>query len=137
MFLIQVLVLICDENIVNVLLNVQYCIDDLQQYLFGIVDVDQVLEQLVQSVVCEEVGCVDFNVVLNNCGLLVVVVEECLQVLLKVFKIGLIVIGLILQDVCLLEEVKLVFDEVNGVQQVKECLINEVQVYVVKVVLEV
>ena len=125
-----------DENIVNVSLNVQYRIDDPQQYLFGTVDANQVLEQSAQSAVREEVGRADLNAVLNNRGPLAVAAEERLQALLKAFKTGLTVTGLTLQDARPPEEVKPAFDEVNGAQQVKERLINEAQAYAAKVVPE-
>ena len=135
-FSIQVPVLTRDENIVNVSLNVQYRIDDPQQYLFGTVDANQVLEQSAQSAVREEVGRADLNAVLNNRGPLAVAAEERLQALLKAFKTGLTVTGLTLQDARPPEEVKPAFDEVNGAQQVKERLINEAQAYAAKVVPE-
>ena len=135
-FSIQVPVLTRDENIVNVSLNVQYRIDDPQQYLFGTVDANQVLEQSAQSAVREEVGRADLNAVLNNRGPLAVAAEERLQALLKAFKTGLTVTGLTLQDARPPEEVKPAFGEVNGAQQVNERLINEAQAYAAKVVPE-
>ena len=135
-FSVSVPVLTRDENIVNVSLNVQYRIDDPQQYLFGTVDANQVLEQSAQSAVREEVGRADLNAVLNNRGPLAVAAEERLQALLKAFKTGLTVTGLTLQDARPPEEVKPAFDEVNGAQQVKERLINEAQAYAAKVVPE-
>src|SRR5699024_5103364 len=113
-------VLTRDENIVVVSLNVQYRVGDPELFLFGTRDATRVLEQVAQGVVREQVGRADLDTVLGARGPLSAVASSQLQDSLDIYRTGLIVTELNLQDARPPEEVKPAFDEVNSAQQVQE-----------------
>ncbi|WP_058834219.1 FtsH protease activity modulator HflK [Luteimonas abyssi] len=129
-------VLTRDENIVIVSLNVQYRVGDAQLYLFGTRDADRVLEQVAQGVVREQVGRADLDTVLGARGPLSAMASKQLQDSLDIYRTGLVVTELNLQDARPPEEVKPAFDEVNSAQQVQESLINEARAYAARIVPE-
>lgn len=129
-------VLTRDENIVVVSLNVQYRVGDPELFLFGTRDADRVLEQVAQSVVREQVGRSDLDTVLGARGPLSALASKQLQDSLDIYRTGLIVTELNLQDARPPEEVKPAFDEVNSAQQVQESLVNEARAYAARIVPE-
>ncbi|MDR2872856.1 MAG: FtsH protease activity modulator HflK, partial [Xanthomonadaceae bacterium] len=129
-------VLTRDENIVNVTMNVQYRVGDPYLYLFGSRAADHVLEQTAQSVVREQVGRSDLDTVLGARGPLSASAMDQLQASLNIYRTGLVVTELNLQDARPPEEVKPAFDEVNSAQQIKDQLINEARAYAAKIVPE-
>ena len=129
-------VLTRDENIVVVSLNVQYRGGDPELFLFGTRDAVRVLEQVAQGVVREQVGRADLDTVLGARGPLSAVAAKQLQDSLDIYRTGLIVTELNLQDARPPEEVKPAFDEVNSAQQVQESLINEARAYAARIVPE-
>ncbi|MDH5824063.1 FtsH protease activity modulator HflK [Luteimonas sp. RD2P54] len=129
-------VLTRDENIVVVSLNVQYRVGDPEVYLFGTRDAERVLEQVAQGVVREQVGRSDLDTVLGARGPLSAIAKKQLQDSLDIYRTGLIVTELNLQDARPPEEVKPAFDAVNSAQQVQESLVNEARAYAAKIVPE-
>lgn len=129
-------VLTRDENIVVVSLNVQYRVGDPELFLFGTRDAVRVLEQVAQGVVREQVGRADLDTVLGARGPLSAVAAKQLQDSLDIYRTGLIVTELNLQDARPPDQVKPAFDEVNSAQQEQESLINEARAYAAKVVPE-
>lgn len=129
-------VLTRDENIVVVSLNVQYRVGDPELYLFGTRDGDRVLEQVALAVVREQVGRSGLDTVLGARGPLSALAAKQLQDSLDIYRTGLIVTELNLQDARPPEEVKPAFDEVNSAQQVQESLVNEARAYAARVVPE-
>lgn len=129
-------VLTRDENIVIVSLNVQYRVGDAQLYLFGTRDAERVLEQVAQGVVREQVGRSDLDTVLGARGPLSALASKQLQDSLDIYRTGLVVTELNLQDARPPEEVKPAFDEVNSAQQVQESLVNEARAYAARIVPE-
>ena len=129
-------VLTRDENIVVVSLNVQYRVGDPELFLFGTRDAVRVLEQVAQGVVREQVGRADLDTVLGARGPLSAVAAKQLQDSLDIYRTGLIVTELNLQDARPPEEVKPAFDEVNSAQQVQESLVNEARAYAARIVPE-
>ncbi|MGO1542009.1 MAG: FtsH protease activity modulator HflK [Luteimonas sp.] len=129
-------VLTRDENIVVVSLNVQYRVGDPELFLFGTRDATRVLEQVAQGVVREQVGRADLDTVLGARGPLSAVAAKQLQDSLDIYRTGLIVTELNLQDARPPEEVKPAFDEVNSAQQVQESLVNEARAYAARIVPE-
>lgn len=129
-------VLTRDENIVVVSLNVQYRVGDPELFLFGTSDAGRVLEQVAQGVVREQVGRSDLDTVLGARGPLSAVAHKQLQDSLDIYRTGLIVTELNLQDARPPEEVKPAFDEVNSAQQVQESLVNEARAYAARIVPE-
>ena len=129
-------VLTRDENIVVVSLNVQYRVGDPELFLFGTRDATRVLEQVAQGVVREQVGRADLDTVLGARGPLSAVAAKQLQDSLDIYRTGLIVTELNLQDARPPDQVKPAFDEVNSAQQEQESLSNEARAYAAKVVPE-
>ncbi|NLB58685.1 MAG: FtsH protease activity modulator HflK, partial [Gammaproteobacteria bacterium] len=129
-------VLTRDENIVVVSLNVQYRVGDPELFLFGTRDATRVLEQVAQGVVREQVGRADLDTVLGARGPLAAVAAKQLQDSLDIYRTGLIVTELNLQDARPPDQVKPAFDEVNSAQQVQESLINEARAYAARIVPE-
>ncbi|WP_149194984.1 FtsH protease activity modulator HflK [Luteimonas suaedae] len=129
-------VLTRDENIVVVSLNVQYRVGDPELFLFGTRDAARVLEQVAQGVVREQVGRSDLDTVLGARGPLSALAAKQLQDSLDIYRTGLIVTELNLQDARPPEEVKPAFDAVNSAQQVQESLVNEARAYAAKIVPE-
>ena len=129
-------VLTRDENIVVVSLNVQYRVGDPELFLFGTRDAVRVLEQVAQGVVREQVGRADLDTVLGARGPLSAVAAKQLQDSLDIYRTGLIVTELNLQDARPPDQVKPAFDEVNSAQQVQESLINEARAYAARIVPE-
>ncbi|WP_129135415.1 FtsH protease activity modulator HflK [Luteimonas sp. YGD11-2] len=129
-------VLTRDENIVIVSLNVQYRVGDPELYLFGTRDADRMLEQVAQGVVREQVGRSDLDTVLGARGPLSALASKQLQDSLDIYRTGLVVTELNLQDARPPEEVKPAFDEVNSAQQIQESLVNEARAYAARIVPE-
>ncbi len=129
-------VLTRDENIVVVSRNGQYRVGDPELFLFGTRDAVRVLEQVPQGVVREQVGRADLDTVLGARGPLSAVAAKQLQDSLDIYRTGLIVTELNLQDARPPDQVKPAFDEVNSAQQEQESLINEARAYAAKVVPE-
>src|SRR5690606_21804532 len=129
-------VLTRDENIVVVSLNVQYRVGDPELFLFGTRDAVRVLEQVAQGVVREQVGRADLDTVLGARGPLSAVAAKQLQDSLDIYRTGLIVTELNLQDARPPDQVKPAFDEVSSAQQVQESLINEARAYAARIVPE-
>ena len=129
-------VLTRDENIVVVSLNVQYNVADAELYLFGTRDAERTLEQVAQSVVREQVGRADLDTVLGARGPLSAEAKSQLQQSLDIYRTGLFVTQLNLQDARPPEEVKPAFDDVNSAQQAQESLVNEAQAYAARIVPE-
>ena len=129
-------VLTRDENIVGVSLNVQYRGGDPELVLFGTRDATRVLEQVAQGVVREQVGRADLDTVRGARGPLSAGAAKQLQDSLDIYRTGLIVTELNLQDARPPDQVKPAFDEVNSAQQVQESLINEARAYAARIVPE-
>lgn len=129
-------VLTRDENIVVVSLNVQYRVGDPELFLFGTRDATRVLEQVAQGVVREQIGRADLDTVLGARGPLSAVAAKQLQDSLDIYRTGLIVTELNLQDARPPKEVQPAFDEVNSAQQVQESLVNEARAYAARIVPE-
>ena len=129
-------VLTSDENIVHVEINVQYQVNDPQQYLFGTRDADEVLRQAALSTMREQVGRSTLDIVLGARNALAVSAREQLQASLDAYRTGLIVTELNLPNARPPEQVKPAFDDVNSAQQERERLISEARAYAAKVVPE-
>jgi membrane protease subunit HflK len=125
-----------DGNIVTVELNVQYRVDNPQQFLFGTRDARQVLEQAALSAVREQVGRSDVDTVLNNRAILIGPITSRLQAALNVYQTGLKITEVNLQNARPPEQVKDAFDEAQRASADKQTAINQAQAYAAKVVPE-
>jgi len=120
------LMLTGDLNIADVEWVVQYKIFDPRQYMFAIRDPQQALRDLSESVMRLVVGDQTATQVLTvGRSEITSEVEQKLQDLLNLYKTGLRVESVTLQDVNPPEMVKPAFNSVNEAKQEKEKLINE------------
>ena len=120
------LMLTGDLNIADVEWVVQYKILDPRQYMFAIRDPQQALRDLSESVMRLVVGDQTATQVLTvGRSEITSEVEQKLQDLLNLYKTGLRVESVTLQDVNPPEMVKPAFNSVNEAKQEKEKLINE------------
>ena len=120
------LMLTGDLNIADVEWVVQYKIFDPRQYMFAIRDPQQALRDLSESVMRLVVGDQTATQVLTvGRSEITSEVEQKLQDLLNLYKTGLRVESVTLQDVNPPEMVKPAFNSVNESKQEKEKLINE------------
>jgi len=120
------LMLTGDLNIADVEWVVQYKIFDPRQYMFAIRDPQQALRDLSESVMRLVVGDQTATQVLTvGRSEITSEVEQKLQDLLNLYKPGLRVESVTLQDVNPPEMVKPAFNSVNEAKQEKEKLINE------------
>ena len=93
-------------------------------------------ELVAQGVVREQVGRSDLDTVLGARGPLSALASKQLQDSLDIYRTGLVVTELNLQDARPPEEVKPAFDEVNSAQQIQESLVNEARAYAARIVPE-
>jgi membrane protease subunit HflK len=120
------LMLTGDLNIADVEWVVQYKIFDPRQYMFAIRDPQQALRDLSESVMRLVVGDQTATQVLTvGRSEITSEVEQKLQDLLNLYKTGLRVESVTLQDVNPPEMVKPAFNSVNEAKQEKEKLINQ------------
>ena len=120
------LMLTGDLNIADVEWVVQYKILDPRQYMFAIRDPQQALRDLSESVMRLVVGDQTATQVLTvGRSEITSEVEQKLQDLLNLYKTGLRVESVTLQDVNPPEMVKPAFNSVNEAKQEKEKLINQ------------
>ncbi len=120
------LLLTGDLSIADVEWVVQYKIKDPQEFLFSVRNPQRALRDLSESVTSQVIGDHTVTEVLTI-GRIEIAgkVEQQLQALLDLYKIGLDVTTVTLQDVNPPEKVKSAFNAVNEAKQEKERLINE------------
>ena len=115
-----------DLNIADVEWVVQYRIAEPQKFLFAIPDAKQALRDLSEAVMSIVVGDRTVTEVLTvGRQEIAMSVKQNLQELLDLYKTGLYIENVTLQDVNPPETVKPAFNEVNEAKQEKERLINE------------
>ena len=115
-----------DLNIADVEWVVQYRIAEPQKFLFEIRDAKQALRDLSEAVMSIVVGDRTVTEVLTvGRQEIAMSVKKNLQELLDLYKTGLYIENVTLQDVNPPETVKPAFNEVNEAKQEKERLINE------------
>ena len=115
-----------DLNIADVEWVVQYRIAEPQKFLFEIRDAKQALRDLSEAVMSIVVGDRTVTEVLTvGRQEIAMCVKQNLQELLDLYKTGLYIENVTLQDVNPPETVKPAFNEVNEAKQEKERLINE------------
>ncbi len=129
-------VLTKDTNVVRVGFNVQYQVADPRLYKFGSPDPEDTLSQAAESAVRDVVGANELDRVLNQRAELVVQAREKLQASLDLYRTGLIVTDMNLQQAQPPTEVKDAFDDVNRAQQDFDRLKNEAEAHASKVVPE-
>jgi membrane protease subunit HflK len=120
------LLLTGDLNIADVEWVVQYKIKDPKMFLFSVRNPQRALRDLTESVMSRVIGDRTVTEVLTIGRIEIAAeVEVNLQQLLDLYRTGLDVAGVTLQDVNPPEAVKSAFNAVNEAKQEKERLINE------------
>lgn len=130
-FVVFGVMLIFDENVVCVEMNVQYCVIDLECYLFSVISVDDSLCQVIDSVLCGVIGKYIMDCILIEGCIVICSDIQCeLEEMICLYNMGIILLDVNFQMVCLLEEVKVVFDDVIVVCENEQQYICEVEVYI-------
>lgn len=119
-----------DENIVDIRIAVQYKVQSANQYLFEVSDPDISLRAVTESALREVVGQNKMDFVLTEGRNEVVSrVREVAQANLDLYRTGLIITSVNLQDAQPPEQVQSAFADVVKAREDKERLINEAQAY--------
>jgi len=124
------LMLTQDENIVDIHLAVQYKIKSASDYVFNIVDPDDTLRQATESALRETVGKKDLEDILTkDRAVLTAAVREQTQQILDLYKSGLLITSVNMQDAQPPEPVQAAFDDAVKAREDLERLKNEAKAY--------
>lgn len=126
-----------DENIVQVDFNVQYQVNNAEQYLFSMQDPDATVRQAAEASVRSVVGSSNMDTILSGEGAaLVADTQQSLQKLLNDYGAGITVTEVNFQNIAPPAEVKAAFDDVNKAREDKQRIENEAKAYASKVLPE-
>ncbi|MEE9336329.1 MAG: FtsH protease activity modulator HflK [Granulosicoccaceae bacterium] len=126
-----------DENIVRIELNVQYFVNNAEDYLFNVRQPDETLTQVLESALREVVGQSNMDSVLTN-GVVVegqelitidASTKNSLQEILDEYKTGIEVTAVNLVSAQPPDEVQAAFDDAIKAREDKERFINEAEAY--------
>ncbi len=121
-----------DENIVNIKFSVQYRIkpDAAVNYLFNVTDPDAVLKSASEAAMREVIGNNNIDAALTDGKVQIQNdVAILLQQILDIYKVGLEVVAVQMQDVQPPNEVSDAFKDVASAREDKERIINESEAY--------
>ncbi len=126
-----------DENIVRIELNVQYFVNNAEDYLFNVRQPDLTLTQVLESALREVVGQSNMDSVLTNGtvveGQELVTIDastlESLQEILDEYQTGIEVTAVNLVSAQPPDEVQAAFDDAIKAREDKERFINEAEAY--------
>jgi len=126
-----------DENILTVEIEVQYRINDVEKYLFNLVEPDKCLKEAADSALRQVVGYseLDFLMTLGK-ERIAVEIHEQLQHILDSYNSGIHVAIVALKDVRIPNDVKSSFDDVIKAQEEKEQLKHQAEAFANKVIPE-
>lgn len=124
------LMLTKDENIIDAKFAVQYRINDAVAYLFNVVNPDLTLRQVSESVIRQVIGKnnMDFILTEGRTEIAQQIAEEG-QKLLNLYKTGLQITTVNMQDAQPPEQVQSAFSDAVKAREDKERLINEAEAY--------
>lgn len=124
------LMLTKDENMIDAKFAVQYKINDVQAYLFNVSNPDITLRQAVESAIRQVVGKNSMDYVLTE-GRMAIAdsIKAKSQELLDVYKVGLLITTVNMQDAQPPEPVQAAFSDAVKAREDKQRLINEAQTY--------
>ena len=126
-----------DENIVQVDFNIQYQVNNAEQYLFSLEDPDATVSQAAESVVRRVVGASTMDTILSGEGAaMVVTTQRDLQKLLDSYHAGITITEVNFQNIAPPAEVKDAFDDVNKAREDKQRIENEAKAYASKILPE-
>ncbi len=126
-----------DENIITVEFEVQYRINDIEKYLFNLVEPDKSLKEAADSALRQVVGYseLDFLMTLGK-EQVALEIHEQLQHILDSYNSGIYVAIVALKDVRIPNDIKSSFDDVIKAQEEKEQLKHQAESFANKVVPE-
>jgi membrane protease subunit HflK len=124
------LMLTKDENIVDIQFAVQYKVSNAKDYIFNVRDPDTTLRQVTETAMREIVGKNDMDFVIKD-GRVQVANEtkDLMQKILNVYKTGLVVTNLNMQNAQPPEQVQHAFNDAIKAREDKERLVNEAEAY--------
>lgn len=126
-----------DENIVQVDFNIQYQVNNAEQYLFSMQDPDAAVRQAAEASVRRVVGASTMDTILSGEGAaMVVATQRALQQLLNSYKAGITITEVNFQNIAPPSEVKAAFDDVNKAREDKQRIENEAKAYASKILPE-
>lgn len=126
-----------DENIITVEVEVQYRINDVEKYLFNLVEPDKSLKEAADSALRQVVGYseLDFLMTLGK-EQIASEIHEQLQHILDSYNSGIYISVVALKDVRIPNDVKSSFDDVIKAQEEKEQLKHNAEAIANKVIPE-
>lgn len=87
------LMLMCDQNIVDMVYQVVWNILDFEKFLFNLVDFEDIICVVVEFVMCDIVVCLELVLILNcDCGMIGEDLKVQVQVMLDVYDSGINVV---------------------------------------------
>ncbi len=124
------LMLTKDENMIDAKFAVQYKVSDVQAYLFNVANPDITLRHAVESAIRQVVGKNSMDYVLTE-GRVAIAdsIKEKSQELLDIYKVGLLITTVNMQDAQPPEPVQASFSDAVKAREDKQRLINEAQTY--------
>lgn len=144
----QQLTLTQDENLVKITMSVQYIIKSAEDYLFNVARPDQTLEQVVESAVREAIGQANMEAILTTAAIVEVegdaasdaatvvdtdvlqnVTSESVQSILDLYKTGLEITAVSLEEAQPPDEVQEAFSDAIKAREDKERIISEAEAY--------
>lgn len=131
----EALMLTKDENIINVSLAVQYQIKDARNYLFNVKANEKTLKQVTESVQRGIIGRNTMDYILTEGRSQVVFeIKDEMQKAMDMYKTGILITSVNLQDAQPPEEVQDAFEDAIRAREDKQRLINEAQAYANEVI---
>jgi len=126
-----------DENILTVEIEVQYRINDVEKYLFNLVEPDKCLKEAADSALRQVVGYSELDFLMTfGKERIAIEIHEQLQHILDSYNTGIHVAIVALKDVRIPNEVKSSFDDVIKAQEEKEQLKHQAEAFANKVIPE-
>jgi modulator of FtsH protease HflK len=124
------LMLTKDENMIDAKFAVQYKVNDAQAYLFNVASPDTTLRHVSESAIRQVVGQNTMDYILTEGRVNVADnIKEKSQDLLNLYKTGLIITTVNMQDAQPPEQVQAAFSDAVKAREDKQRLINEAQTY--------
>ena len=126
-----------DENIVQVDFNIQYQVNNAEQYLFSMQDPDAAVRQAAEASVRRVVGASTMDTILSGEGAaMVAATQRALQQLLNSYNTGITITEVNFQNISPPAEVKAAFDDVNRAREDKQRIEDEAKAYASKILPE-
>ena len=126
-----------DENIITVEFEVQYRINDVEKYLFNLVEPDKSLKEAADSALRQVVGYSDLDFLMTlGKEQVASEIHEQLQHILDSYNSGIHISIVALKDVRIPNDIKNSFDDVIKAQEEKEQLKHQAESFVNKIIPE-